>query len=337
MGLRPLYTARMEPDASGSCPRCRAPRVPGPECPRCGVLYAKARPRPEPPTPPHDAAALSWESSAPGDARGVALLLRPPAVWMGGVEDARRELLIRAVAPPVALLVAAALVASTTWHAVVRTFLSMWVHELGHAITAWTCGYGAFPGPWRTPVSSARLPLVVVALAGTLGVLGWRTWRARRFALTAAVGAGLGVQLICTLLPPSTARALITFGGDAGCLVLGSALVATIWTDPEGPLGRGSLRWGFLGIGAASLADALDTWGRAWRDHGQLPLGEIEGVGLSDASTLMEVHGWSAGGLAGRYVALGVACLAALAVAYAIVVARARARVRDAEAEVASA
>jgi hypothetical protein len=138
-------------------------------------------------------------------------------------------------------------------------------------------------------------------------------------------------------MPASTARALVTFGGDAGCLVLGSALVATIWTDPEGPLGRGSLRWGFLGIGAASVADALDTWGRAWRDPGQLPLGEIEGVGLSDASTLMEVHGWSASALTGRYVALGVGCLAALVMAYAIVVTRARARVSDAEAAVASA
>jgi hypothetical protein len=256
---------------------------------------------------------------------------------MGGVEDARRELLIRSVAPPVALLVAAALVASPTWHAVVRTFLTMWVHELGHAVTAWACGYGAFPGPWRTAVSSARQPLVILALAGALGALAWRAWRAHRFALAAAAAAGLGVQLVCTLVPASTARALVTFGGDAGCLVLGSALVATIWTDPEGPLGRGSLRWGFLGIGAASLADALDTWARAWRDHGQLPLGEIEGVGLSDASTLMEVHGWSASALAGRYVALGVGCLAALAVAYAVVVARARARVRDAEAAVASA
>jgi hypothetical protein len=91
------------------------------------------------------------------------------------------------------------------------------------------------------------------------------------------------MQVVCTLLPASAARAFITFGGDAGAMVLGAALVATIWTDPEGPLGRGSLRWGFLGIGAAALVDALDTWFRAWRDHGELPLGEIEGVGLSDA------------------------------------------------------
>jgi hypothetical protein len=242
------------------------------------------------------------------------------------VEEARRELLVRAVAPPVALVLAWALVSSGGGHALVRTFLSMWVHELGHAVTAWFCGHGAFPGPWRTPVSEARVAVVVLLLASALGVLTWHGWRAGRRAVAAAGAAGLAVQLVCTLLPANAARALIAFGGDAGAMVLGSALVATIWTDPEGPLGRGSLRWGFLGIGAAALVDALDTWVRAWRDHGQLPLGEIEGVGLSDASTLMEVHGWSAAALAGRYVALGGTALAVLAVAYATGLVRGRAR-----------
>ncbi len=75
------------------------------------------------------------------------------------------------------------------------------------------------------------------------------------------------------------ARAFITFGGDAGCIVLGAILIATIWTDPVGALGRGGLRWGFLAIGACALVAALDTWIGAWRDPGQLPLGEIEGRG----------------------------------------------------------
>lgn len=115
--------------------------------------------------------------------------------------------------------------------------------------------------------------------------------------------------------------------------MLGAGLFATIWTDLEGPLGRGSLRWGFLAIGAAALVDPLDTWVAAWRDPGQLPLGEIEGVGLSDASRLMEVHGWSTGALAGRHVALGFSALALLAVAYVVALRRARARLRAAETE----
>lgn len=300
------------------CPQCGAARSPGPECPRCGVIYAKARPR--------RLAAPPEEPAAGAEAASLELPPVPGARWMGEADDARRELLIRTVAPPAALLLAWAMVASAPGHALLRTFLTMWVHELGHAAIAWLCGYGAFPGPWRTPVSSARLPVMIVTVAAALGALAWRGWRAERRVLVVAGVTGLAVQLACTLLPASTARAFVTFGGDAGCMVIGAALVATIWTDPDGPLGRGSLRWGFLAIGAASLVDALHTWLRAWRDPGELPLGEIEGVGLSDASTLMEVHRWSAAALSGRYVALGLACLAALAAGYVVVLVRARRR-----------
>jgi hypothetical protein len=268
-----------------------------------------------------------------GDARGL-LEGQEAAVWDGVVEEARGELRIRTLAPPVALLVAWGLVSTGAGHALVRTFLSMWIHELGHAVSAWLCGFGAFPGPWRTPVSNGRMPLVVVVLAaGFLALAAWG-WRARRRAALVAGAAGLLVQLGCTLLPVPAARAFFIFGGDAGCMVLGTALFATIWTDPQGRLGRGWLRWGFLVIGACALVDALETWIRGARDHGEIPLGQIEGVGLSDASTLWKVHGWSLDDLAARYVALGVACLGALAIGYAIALARARAKVRAAEATV---
>lgn len=344
------------PDAP-RCPRCGAPRAAGPECPACGVIYAKARPRAAPPSAPApdqrapsaepwpgpDAASAPWPPAGdwpapaeawppPEDAWPARPASGPPATWDGARDDARRELLVRAVAPPAALLVAWAIVASDTGHFLLRTFLSMWIHELGHAVAAWFSGHGAFPGPWRTPISSGRMPVVILALAGALAWAAWSGWRAGRRGVVAAAAAGLVLQLVCTTLPASAARALFAFAGDAGCLVLGALLVATIWTDPEGRLGRGSLRWGFLGIGAASLVDALHTWVGAWRDPRLLPLGEIEGVGLSDASSLLEVHGWSAHALSSRYVALGAACLAALGVGYAVALRRARARVRALEA-----
>jgi hypothetical protein len=270
-------------------------------------------------------------ANAVGDARGPLPSVAPVA-WSGQVEDARRELLARAVAPPAVLLLSWGLVSTGAGHALVRTFLAMWVHELGHAVSAWWSGYGAFPGPWRTPVSAQRMPLVVIALAAGLGALVWRGWRMRRPAWMALGAAGLAAQLVCTSLAPATARALFTFGGDAGSMVLGAVGISTLWTHPEGRLAKGWLRWGFLVIGAGALVDALDTWIRARHDLGLLPLGEIEGVGLSDASKLMDVHGWSAGDLTGRYVTLGLCCLAALAVGYVMGLLRARALLRAAEA-----
>lgn len=312
----------MSGERSAFCPRCGALRADGPECPACGVIYAKARPRAGTPAPPPQPPPVGA-----GDARGL-LPGQTAAVWRGELDAARRELRIRLLAPPLALLLAFVLVSSGAGRALVRTFFSMWLHELGHAASAWLCGFAAVPGPWRTPVSQARSALVVILLGGGLAALAAWGHRARRPPVTAAALAAGLAQLVCTLLPLPTARALFTFGGDAGCLVLGAALVASLWTDPEGPLGRGWLRWGLLFIGACAFADTLSTWLRAAADHDQIPLGRIEGVGLSDASTLWQVHGWSLSTIAERYVALGIGCLVALAIGHAVAVRRARARLR---------
>jgi hypothetical protein len=248
-------------------------------------------------------------------------------VWSGALDEARTELLARTFVPPIALAVAWILVSSPAGHALVRTFLSMWVHELGHAVSAWFCGFGAFPGPWRTPVSSERMPLVTVAMIAALGCLIYRGWREGRRVLLVGGAAGVGLHLVCLSLSSRAAQTLITFGGDAGSLALGSLLMATFYAGPESRLYRGALRWGLVGIGAASVVDAFHTWLRARADPGEIPLGELEGVGLSDASKLTDLYGWTYSELTGRYVALGIACLVAIAAMYVLGIIRARARV----------
>ena len=52
--------------------------------------------------------------------------------------------------------VALAFHAWPTGHCLQRTFLSMMVHELGHAVTAWWCGFGALPGLWKTLIPETR-------------------------------------------------------------------------------------------------------------------------------------------------------------------------------------
>lgn len=316
----------MEPDTSAFCPHCDALRVPGPECPACGVVYAKARPRAAPPPPPPPG-----PEDVVGDARGL-LPGQAAAVWTGDRDDARREVLIRTLAPPLALLVVTLLVSTGAFHMLLRTFFSMWLHELGHAVAAWLSGHLAFPGPWRTPVSSGRVAGVVILVAGGLALLTAWGWRSRRPWLVLAGAGGLFVQLVCTLLPRGAAQALFTFGGDAGAMIIGAALFATIWAHPEGRLAKGRLRWGFLVIGAVGLVDPLVTWVRGALDREEIPLGMIEGVGMSDAMKLWKTHGWTLGEIASRYVALGLACLAALAIGYAVGLARARVRLREAEA-----
>ena len=293
-----------------SCPHCDAPRVAGPECPHCGVIYARARPRGAP-AARHE----SPESPVVASSAGSAPAPGAEVLW-DGAEDKRYELMLRAIGPPVALLSSWLLISSSTGHMLVRTFLSMWVHELGHAVAAWLCGHLAFPGPWRTPISEDRSAALVLLVAVALVCVVWRGWRGRSWPLVALSAAALGAQLICVLLPASSARAFMTFAGDGGALVFGTLLVATVYAPRGSWVRQGALRWGFLAIGAASFVDVFFTWSRARSDPDAMPLGEIEGVGLSDASKLLEVHGWSLHRITGTYVGLGIACLVALVALY---------------------
>jgi hypothetical protein len=234
------------------------------------------------------------------------------------VSDARLEGRLRTWAIPLALAVCFLLVSTGPGHFLVRVFLSMWVHEVGHATAAWLCGFPAFPGPWLTPMAQSRSGafgfLVFAALAG--GAI--LTWRAERRPLSAALIALLALQLFCTLaLSVDRARQLIVFMGDGGCLVLGSLLMLTVYAPEDSALKQGWLRWGFLVIGAAAFADAFAQWWASRTDVDRIPFGMNEGVGLSDPSVLQETYRWSTEQIVGRYVALGSVCLAVVALAYA--------------------
>ena len=199
-----------------------------------------------------------------------------------------------------------------------RTFLAMPVHELGHAITAWLCGYFAIPTLWKTLVPDERGFVAPLVLAGGMGWMMLRAWRAGKPGLAALGVAVLVLAAIGTLgLKYKTTQMLIVFGGDGLGMVIATALMATFFFGKDTQLYRGSLRWGYLAIGAAAFVDIFSVWLAARRDYGRIPFGEQEGGPQSDATRLVDDFGWSADQLVGRYVALGVCCLIALALVYA--------------------
>ena len=300
----PRYSLRME-----TCPRCGANRLAAlVECPRCGVIYAKAEARAAALQP----AAAAAPEEAPDFEGGPAL-----------------EASIRTWAVPAGLVCAFLLVSTGPGRAMVRIFLSMWIHELGHAAAAWLCGFPALPGPWRTLTASARSPVFAALLSGALIYAAVRAWLAGRKPLTACAAGGLLLQLCCTCLPGArSATAFIVFAGDGGCLVLGALLMASLYAPAGSAIRRGWLRWGFLVIGAGAFADAFEQWWSARTDPDRIPFGINEGVGLSDPSVLSDTFGWSAATLVHRYVLLGCACLLALACIYAVGLARARTAAR---------
>ena len=240
------------------------------------------------------------------------------ATWGLPALEASIERRFRQFALPVALVVAWGIVHTDLPHLLLRTIFSMWVHELGHAISAWLCGRFAFPGPWFTPVGAQRTWIVPVLLASGLGYGIFQFWRTRKpwavFLLAVLVA-----QAYCTfILPDRRAMAFIVWSGDGGCMILGTLLMLSLYARKHSQLRVGWLRWGFLVIGAAAFADGFATWWTARTDREVIPFGENEGRGLSDPTVLIFQQGFSLPGLVSSYVWTGLACLAVLAMAYVL-------------------
>ncbi len=322
----------MQSPPSLACPRCGAPRILAPECPACGVIYAKAAARAARPPEagvPAPAVEPAPELLAPPEPERPPHLPTESLAWHGHAEDAALEYRIRLFALPVALLLAGMLVSTGAGKLLVSIFFSMWVHELGHAVSAWLCGYTAFPGPWATSVGESRSPLLALLAAGGLGFWVWRSWLARRWPSVVGGALLLALQFTCTvLLGHAASQQLIYFGGDAGNLVLGSLLMASLYVSRDSRIHQGWLRWGFLVIGACAFMHKFLQWVASRDDIGRIPFGANEGSGPSDPSVLADRYHWSIHQLVHRYVDLGVACLCVLALLYVAGVLKARSDLR---------
>ena len=222
------------------------------------------------------------------------------------------EFRARAAAVPLSLLVA--WLAVRTAPGAVR-LLAMWVHESGHAVSAWLCGYMAWPGPWFTPVGSERSLLLTVLMLGGLGYGAYTAWRAQRMFWVVVSAAVLAVTVVCTfVLGPGRAQQMIVFGGDAGCLVIGTVMMLTVYARDDSPVRRDHLRWALVVLGALAFMDAFHGWSGPIE---AIPFGANEN-GLSDPSVLSEMYGWSVLALQRRYLQLAWSCLAVLGVVYAL-------------------
>ncbi|WP_208722908.1 hypothetical protein [Corallococcus llansteffanensis] len=327
-------------DPSSVCPRCGAPRAAGPECPGCGVIYLRAEARAA--ARQAEERELAARNAAQREAEDQRLALRealeahaaptfvPPLVaampesvtpdltFDGGDEaEAAFEAKLRACVLPATLVMAWLAVKSPGFHFLSRIFLTMPVHELGHAVTAWFCGFSATPSLWVTSVSDERSSFMVVLVAGLLGTLLYQGWKRRRWAWMAVGSVLLAAQAVGTLaLDLEQGKAMFTFGGDAGKMVLGAALMTTFYVPPGHYLRKHALRWGFVVIGAAAFMDGFEMWWGARTDVDRIPFGLIEGVGLSDPSRLVETYGWNVSRVIRWNVTVGVSCLVALGALY---------------------
>ena len=280
------------------CPKCGfADAHDFAECPHCGIVVAKF---------------LRAHELEPEFA-GVPAAALAAADTPTETSDAatRRELIARAVALPAAL--AAARIAVNAAPGPVR-LITMWVHESGHAVTAWLCGFSALPSAWITPVAPQRSPLFSLALAGALLLGAYAARQRQRWFWVGVSVTILPLMFFLTVMIPSLkAHQLITFGGDGGCFVLGTMLMLTVYAREGHPLRENEIRWGLLIIGALAFVDAYTVWSGP---IDRLPFGENEN-GISDPSVLTEIYGWNVLMLIRRYIDLARVCFAVLVTVYA--------------------
>jgi len=288
------------------CPKCHSENeAQATECRKCGIVFAKY---------------VQWHEMEPETAHVRERLEQMAEESRQEVAELRRELIIRVLALPVALLLA------RIWVALepdLTGLLTVVVHEPGHAITAWLCGYGAIPLPAETQIFDRSIWLALPVISGVLGLGCYWFWTTRRRIVASICAAFLIIHLICIRLPEQQAQALIAFGGDAGSLVLGSFLMAMIY---EPAFVENSLRWGFLGIGAATFVRTYVLWAGP---EANIPFG-VRGNGvLQDVSALVEKYGWTIQTMIQRYVRLGEGCLTVLAIVYVWRIHETRAEIRS--------
>ena len=311
---------------TATCPWCSAPRDAGLVCPRCGADYAKAEAikahgRATPVVAVSEAAQRTQSRTDP-----ALLIHAADADARQSVSDPLLEYRFCLAAIPLALCCAILFNASGLGASLQRIFLTMPVHEFGHAVSAWFCGYSAIPTLWKTIIPDTRGFIAPLALGSAIGYLLYCGYRAQTKPLLVAGGSLLMLQLVGTILfTPQTAQTWIIFGGDGAGMILATLLMASFFFGKQTQLYKGSLRWGFVVMGAAAFVDIYATWWKSRRDEGAMPYGTMDGM-ASDAMKLVETYGWTPQMLVSRYVTVGACCLVALTLVYAWGVWRAKAQ-----------
>ena len=277
------------------CPKCQFDHeLQTTECLKCGIVFSRYQPAVE--MPPQQAIPASAALASQG---------APPMAR----DEALRELKYRALALPLALLVAR--LVTGTGLRMASAMLAMVLHESGHAITAWLTGCWAVPMLWVTPHGEERSWAIVLTLAAAFIFGGYIAWKAQHWGWLCVAATLLLLQLIALSF---SAGALIVFWGDGGAMVLATLLMATFYAPRTSAFRKnGGLRWGLLLIGALAFMHVFLMWTGPYEG---IPFGEIEGVGPSDPTLLTEMYGWSVIQLVDRYIRLGILCLLALLALY---------------------
>jgi len=297
-------------DASNLCAWCEHPKTGGTTCSNCGADYAKA-------------AAIKQHGKVQVAAPDPSAASVPEIGYTvhvddssDGIEDPKLEKQLRLFALPSMLMVGFLVQITGFGASMQRIVFGMPVHELGHATVAWLCGFNAIPTFWKT-VSSGQRGMIasVLVFCGLLALANYGRKKMQSGWIVLAAFLLLMQGIGTFMLSSRDAEMYIVFGGDAGGMVLATALMLSFYFGSDTQNYKGGLRWGFIGIGAAAFADMFMTWWRAADDRLAVPYG-LTGGEPTDAFKLINYYTWSWEQLISRHVNVGIVCLIVLLIFY---------------------
>lgn len=198
-------------------------------------------------------------------------------------------------------------------------FISMWIHEFGHATIAWLSGYNAMITFAGTVIGINRSLFVYFGLLIIISLTYYFSWKEGKknimiFCIFLAI-----FQFILTWnISYSTYEMLLYFGGIGGEFYLSTLLIITFyWRLPK------KFYWEFwrffaLLIGTITFWGSFTKWQRILLGKEQIPLGTFwggRGDSGGDLNVLNDI-GWSINQIIDTYNTLGFICLLVIVSTY---------------------
>lgn len=200
----------------------------------------------------------------------------------------------------------------------------VWMHEFGHAVPAWLCGFRATPLPFGwTPVEPEYSHFVYWGLLLLFGILFAAGVKERKvWAMLGALGLA-GLQYYMTWRMPDHRQEFwwSAFGGVGGEFVLSTLLMMAFWVQLPEKFRWGACRYVCFFIGATSLIAIWTRWGDIYRGIEEIPFGSMingEDDAGGDMNKLMDGYGWKKADIRRNYYVLGKWCWVAIGVMWLV-------------------
>lgn len=191
-------------------------------------------------------------------------------------------------------------------------FISIWIHELGHASLAWFSGYRAMVTFAATMVFFQHSLFVYFGIVFLISLSIYYAWKEKKKGIIIFFVVLLIVQFIFTwIIPRSTFGMLLAFAGIGGEFYLSTLFIISFyWRLPNGFYWE-FWRYIFLVWGMITFWGSWTKWQKIRVGKSQIPWGTFwsgRGDSGGDLNILSEQHGWTIDKIIITYNTLGFIC-----------------------------